>query len=294
MWTTTRDASTSGSSSSSLGCSSDMAEVMKMKIRFLVATLASCAALSAVAYNDMQLVYRGRLKVAGGQPQAQTLPMTFSVYAKKSDTTPAWSVQKDVPVDAGGLFQVALEGDGLIEAVDSGNAQWIGVSVDGGKEQYPRQELMASAWASKAARADALATSPSVAAAEVKRVDAKALSAKSLAVSGSVTVPSNSSPAPEDIRITGKWSNVPVRGTVRFFSQTTPKSLGPLSSSGGAPASFGTADCNCFAVFSATGTDLMPGACIMFKKGASIQLPSSAGLPNGASVRCWVYPIGAE
>ena len=49
-----------------------------------------------------------------------------------------------------------------------------------------------------------------------------------------------------------------------------------------------------FAVFSATGTDLMPGACIMFKKGASIRLPSSAGLPNGASVRCWVYPIGAE
>ena len=48
------------------------------------------------------------------------------------------------------------------------------------------------------------------------------------------------------------------------------------------------------AVFSATGTDLMPGACLMFRKGQAIELPSSAGLPNGASVRCWVYPIGAE
>ena len=266
-----------------------------MNIRFAVATTVFCAALSAAAYDGMQLVYRGRLRLAGGQPDAQTLPMTFSVYAAKGDATPAWSVQMDgVKVNAEGLFQVALEGAGLREAVDAGKAKWIGVAIDGGKEQYPRQELMASAWASKAARADALATSPSVAAAEVKRVDAKALSAKSLAVSGSVTVPSNSSPAPEDIRITGKWSNVPVRGTVRFFSQTTPKSLGPQSSSGGAPASFGTADCNCFAVFSATGTDLMPGACIMFKKGASIQLPASAGLPDGASVRCWVYPIGAE
>ena len=43
---------------------------MKMKNRFLFATLAFCAALSAAAYNDMQLVYRGRLRVAGGQPQA--------------------------------------------------------------------------------------------------------------------------------------------------------------------------------------------------------------------------------
>ena len=152
---------------------------------------------------------------------------------------------------------------------------------------------MASAWAAKAALAESLASSPSVATAEVKRVAAKTLSAKSIAATGSVSVPSNANPAPEDIRITGRWSNVPVRGTVRFFSQAQPKSLGPLSWNG-SDANFGTAEHNCFAVFSATGTDLMPGACIMFKKGASIQLPSSAGLPNGASVRCWVYPIGAE
>lgn len=265
-----------------------------MNIRFAVATTVLCAALSAAAYDGMQLVYRGRLKMAGAQPSAQTLPMTFSVYATKSDTTPAWSVQvSDVAVNADGFFQVALEGDGLREAVDAGKAQWIGVSVDNGKEQYPRQELMASAWAAKAALAESLASSPSVATAEVKRVAAKTLSAKSIAATGSVSVPSNANPAPEDIRITGRWSNVPVRGTVRFFSQAQPKSLGPLSWNG-SDANFGTAEHNCFAVFSATGTDLMPGACIMFTKGQAIKLPSSAGLPNGASVRCWVYPIGAE
>ena len=152
---------------------------------------------------------------------------------------------------------------------------------------------MASAWASKAAFADTLSSSPSIVTAEVKRVEAKTLSAKSIAVSGSVAVPSNANPAPEDIRLTGRWSNVPVRGTVKFFSQTRPKSLGPVSWNG-STANFGTAEHNCFAVFSATGTDLMPGACLMFRKGQAIELPSSAGLPNGASVRCWVYPIGAE
>jgi len=265
-----------------------------MNIRFAVAMTTFCAALSAAAYDDMQLVYRGRLRVAGAQPAAQTLPMTFSVYATKGDTTPVWSMEKSVKVNSDGLFQVALEGQDLREAVDRGKAQWIGVSIDGGKEQYPRQELMASAWAAKAARADALASSPSVVTAEVKRVDAKTLSAKVLAASGPVTVPSNSTPAPEDIRVTGKWVTVPVRGTVKFFSQTAPKALGPLTSNGGAPASFGTADGNCFAVFSATGTDIMPGACIMFKKGQEIKLPTSARLSDGVSVRCWVYPIGAE
>ena len=265
-----------------------------MNIRFAVATTVFCAALSAAAYDGMQLVYRGRLRLAGGQPDAQTIPMTFSVYAAKGDATPAWSVQMDgVKVNAEGLFQVALEGAGLREAVDAGKAKWIGVAIDGGKEQYPRQELMASAWASKAAFADTLSSSPSIVTAEVKRVEAKTLSAKSIAVSGSVAVPSNANPAPEDIRLTGRWSNVPVRGTVKFFSQTRPKSLGPVSWNG-STANFGTAEHNCFAVFSATGTDLMPGACLMFRKGQAIELPSSAGLPNGASVRCWVYPIGAE
>ena len=133
------------------------------------------AAMVVAAYDDVQVVYRGQLKANGQAPAAQTMPMTFRLYAKKNSGTASWTTNGVVAIDDKGLFQVALRGEGLAEAIDSGKANWIGISIAGGKEHYPRQALLASPAAEKAVSAGSLADSPSVGTASVERVEADSL-----------------------------------------------------------------------------------------------------------------------
>ena len=109
---------------------------MKMKKRFGFVMI--MAAMVVAAYDDVQVVYRGQLKANGQAPAAQTMPMTFRLYAKKNSGTASWTTNGVVAIDDKGLFQVALRGEGLAEAIDSGKANWIGISIAGGKEHYPR------------------------------------------------------------------------------------------------------------------------------------------------------------
>ena len=88
-----------------------------------------------------------------------------------------------VRVNEFGMFQVSLGGDGLAEAIASGKANWIGVTIADGKEQYPRQERLAAPRVAKAATVSRLAVSPSVKTADVSRVEAK-----SLTVGGSLSI----------------------------------------------------------------------------------------------------------
>ena len=102
--------------------------------------MAALAATTAFSFEDVQVTYRGRVRENGAAPAAQTVPMTFRLYAKKSDSAPSWTT--DIPavrIDTNGLFQVALRGEGLAEAIDADRVNWIGVSIGGGREQYPRQ-----------------------------------------------------------------------------------------------------------------------------------------------------------
>lgn len=269
---------------------------------FNLSTFAAIAAMVAMAaipanlsaFDDVQVTYRGRLRENGRNPDAQTVSMTFRLYAGRGDAKALWtSEQTSVLLDANGLFQTALRGDGLAAAIDAG-ANWIGVTIGSGKEQCPRQELLASTWAEKAVRADALAPSPSISTAAVERAEIAALSATgSIDVAGGVSLPSPKDIVPMDVNVTSGWMGVPVKGTVKFFSRATPRDLGTKTASGSL-VEFGNADCNCAAFFTATGTDLMPGMTLLIKKGDNIVIPSDAGIPAGAQVRCLVYPIGAE
>ena len=254
------------------------------------------AAFAAAAYDDVQVVYRGRLRKNGGAlPAAETVDMSFRLYADKGDTTPSWSRDGHaVQINGDGLFQVALRGDGLADAINAGRVHWIGVSVDGGSEQYPRQALIASPRAGRAARADALLASPSVATAKVEKATAKVMSVETLSVSGATTLPSGSSSSPVSMSVAhnAPWATLPFKGEVRFFSRGEPRDLGTASFSGG--CSFGDASENCVALFTAEGSDAMPGLSRYVRKGDPISLDSGAGLSSGTSVRCRVYPIGAE
>lgn len=267
-----------------------------MKTASVLSVLAALAALAASGADDVQVTYRGRLRAAGAAPAEQTLPMEFRLYAAKGSAEASWTMATNVLVDAQGLFQVALRGDGLAAAIDEGRARWIGVSVDGGKEQYPRQELLAAPSAEKAERADALAAGAEIGEADVGAVESKSLSVEAISIGGTSSIPV-AGPVPTTVETVGQWfassSTLSARGAVRFFSRANPITLAAATASGGG-CSFGAASRNCVAVFAATGTDRMPAASMFFKKGEEIAVPAAAGLPDNAKVRCLVYPIGLE
>ena len=251
------------------------------------------AAFAANAYDDVQVTYRGRVRENGVAPAAQTVSMTFSLYAKKQDVTPLWTTEiSEVRIATNGLFQVALRGPDLAGVIDTGRVGGIGVAMGGGREQYPRQALMANPCASKAAIAERLADSPSVRTAAVARVEAKTFAVSELSVGGAVKI-SSSAAAPVDVRLTKAWWTLPVKGNVRFFSGANPRDLGTRTASGGG-CSFGTADCNCVALFTSENSDVMLGLSLFVKKGNAIEIPQAAGLNNGTVVRCRLYKIGVE
>jgi hypothetical protein len=260
-------------------------------IKFLVFGLASALAAVSDAGYDVALTYRGRLRKNGSAPQAEeSVDMTFRLYGKKGDSEAAWS--KTVPgvrVDREGLFQVSLSGDGLAEAIDAGRVCWIGVTIADGKEQYPRQQLLSAPAAEKASIADSLLSSPAIGTASVETAKAKTLTAGSLDVGGSTTLPGNTSPVSMSVKVSKSWFGVPVKGSVGFFSRANPRDLGTKPCGD----TFGHADENCVALFTTEGSDVMPGLAHFVKKGASIRL-GAAGLPAGTPVRCRVYPIGVE
>ena len=269
-----------------------------MKARYSMKKTMSIAALMiaacALAFDDVQVTYRGRVRENGVAPAAQVVSMTFRLYARKQDAVAAWTKNiQDVHIDANGLFQVALRGEDLAEVIGAGRANWIGVSIRDGKEQYPRQALMASPYASKAAIAEHLADSPSVKTAAVARVETKTFAVSELSVGGTVKI-SSSAAAPVDVKLTARWWTLPVKGNVRFFSGANPRGLGTRTASGGGCSFGSTADCNCVALFTSENSDVMPGMSLFFKRGDEIAVPDTANLANGTVVRCLLYKIGVE
>ena len=256
-----------------------------------IAALMSAAC--ALAFDDVQVTYRGRVRENGAAPTVQTVSMTFRLYAKRQDARPTWTMEiPEVRIDTNGLFQVALRGAGLAETIDAGNAGWIGVAIGENSEQYPRQALMASPCASKVAIAERLADSPSVKTAAVAHVATKTFAVSELSVGGTVEIPTSAA-APVDVKLTKPWWTLPVKGNVRFFSGAQPRDLGTRTTSGGG-CSFGTADCNCVALFTSENSDVMPGMSLFFKNGETLAIPPAANLDNGTVVRCRLYKIGVQ
>jgi hypothetical protein len=265
---------------------------MKNAMSIVASMIAACA----LAFDDVQVTYRGRLRENGNAPDAQTVSMRFRLYAKKKDVVPSWTAEiPAVRIDHDGLFQVALRGDGLASVIDEGRANWIGVSIDGGKEQYPRQALLAHPFASAAATAESLARSPYVKTAAVERVEAKSLAVSALSVGGETRLPVSAVAVsvPVDVKLTKGWWTLPVKGKVRLFNGANPRNLGTQTASGGG-CSFGYADCNGVALFTSENSDVMPGMSLFIKQGERIELPWGSNLPDGVSVRCRFYKIGVE
>lgn len=288
-----------------------------MKTTIALFAFAALTALPALAEDDVQITYRGQVRQVGTTTNAFAAhEMVFRLYEGKEDTEAAWTqTVADIPVDADGLFQVALRGDGLAGAIDGGKANWLGVTILTGlesgetpQEQYPRQALLAGPWAGRAARADALADSPAIGTVSAGTVEAKSLAPRQLQFKSLVLEPSAfADSAYGSIRLEGDgWSGktLPVKGEVHFFSRRMrmgKDSLLTATYSASTGCTFGTADCNCAVLFrestrDKTEYDRMPGMTLFFKQGETIALPPGLWLDGGDAppIDAIVFPIGAD
>ena len=266
-----------------------------MNIKKSLFVFAALAALTASAYDDVQVVYRGKVKRLIGTLVEGEVEMTFKLYPSKGSNDAFWSTTTNVLVDATGRFQVALRGtdsngNNLAEQLDGCDAAWIGVSIDGESEQSPRQELTAAARAERAQVADSLAASPQIGQVDTGTLEAEGIRAMDVAVDGAVNVKVDGTVKES---VVAEVPKVEAKGEVKFFSRSDPAELGTRTASGGG-CSFGTAAKNCVVLFSTTNKDWMPGASVFFKKGETIEVPASAGLADGTTVKAWRYDIGAE
>lgn len=261
----------------------------------IISAFLAVACFVAYGYDSVQLTYRGHLKYNDlSAPRPSAVAMTFRLYAGKSDTTASWTTTvASVQLDSEGFFQVALSGNGLEAVIDSGKAEYIGVTVADGKEQYPRQQLLSSAKSEKSEKAAKLAPSPSVGTVSVTDAEFDSISVGNISVGGAVNLPGSDQMLITDVKHTKKDFVLKTKGTVTMFRQQAPVDLGTaVSSSGG--VSFSVAGFNCAAFFTSVGSTAMPGLVRLVKKDEVIAVPSDFALPDGLTVHCWLYPIGAE
>lgn len=251
------------------------------------------AAFAAYGNDSVQLNYRGHLRYSDvSSPRPYAVSMTFRIYAAKSDQTAVWSNSvNSVELDAEGFFQVALSGNGLDRVIDSGKAGYIGVTIGDGKEQYPRQQLLFNTWAEQSACAGALTASPSVGTARVQNAEFKQLSVGNISVGGAVSLPVSDQMLTMEVRNTRQDFVLKTKGEVTFFDSCAPILRGTATTSAGG-VSFGSAKYNCAAFFTSVGNAAMPGITRLIKNGEDIGIPSYFNLPDGLTVKCWLYPIG--
>ena len=137
--------------------------------------------LCVAAFADATFVYTGRVGFVQ-QDQAFTeqttkLSVCFRLYQDKGSTTPLWGVTTPVYVDKNGNFQVEL-GDGMtgaevvydtsntmtVEEIFKNNAaRAIGISIEGGEEQYPKQEIHSVPFAANSSVAKGLTDKAAIA-----------------------------------------------------------------------------------------------------------------------------------
>ena len=116
----------------------------------------------AVTMNRL-ITFSGTLKDSSGQPRLGTAGITFGIYTSQEGGDPLWRESQTVQTDEQGRYTVLLgstEKEGLpLEVFSNGRAQWLGVEVQGEKEQA-RVLLWAVPYALKAADADTVGGKP--------------------------------------------------------------------------------------------------------------------------------------
>ena len=106
-----------------------------------------------------QLPISGRLVNADGTPRSGIVTVALALYAEQHAIDPLWGEQQVIELDANGRYTFLLgatQPDGVpAELFTSGDARWLGMTVQGESEQ-PRGLLLTVPYALKALDADTL------------------------------------------------------------------------------------------------------------------------------------------
>jgi hypothetical protein len=107
--------------------------------------------------------FSGKATDTQGKAISGILGATFAIYKEESGGSPLWLETQNVQADAKGNYTVQLgatKPDGLpLDLFSSGEARWLGVTVNGGQEQ-PRVLLLSVPYALKAADAETIGGLP--------------------------------------------------------------------------------------------------------------------------------------
>jgi hypothetical protein len=107
--------------------------------------------------------FAGKTTDAAGKIVVGAVGATFAIYKDQSDGAPLWMETQNVQADAKGNYTVQLgatKPDGLaLDLFTSGEARWLGVTINGGSEQ-PRILLLSVPYALKAADAETIGGLP--------------------------------------------------------------------------------------------------------------------------------------
>ena len=148
-----------------------------------LAVLAVLAAFAHGAFgaDGFAFTYRGCLK---GSSIPNRVDVQFALYARATGGAALWTVTNSVLPAANGTFQCELAGEGLAAAFTNATARFLGVSVGGEAEMYPRQEVFAAPVVDLASSAARLAPNGSAGKVDVTNLTARTMSIASLTISG--------------------------------------------------------------------------------------------------------------
>ena len=134
--------------------------------------------------------------------------VTFAIYAEQSGGAPLWLETQNVQADAKGNYLVQLgatQPEGLpLDLFTSGQARWLGVTINGGEEQ-PRILLLSVPYALKAADAETVGGLPASAFVLANKPQENAPATPSAPTSKAASnATRNTAPPPVNPAVTGK------------------------------------------------------------------------------------------
>jgi hypothetical protein len=173
--------------------------------------------------------FSGKTADAQGKAISGIAGVTFATHKDQYEGAPLWLEPQNVPADVKGNYTAqpgATKPDGLpLDLFSSGEARWLGVTVNDGQQQ-PRVLLLSVPYALKAADAETIGGLPPSAFVLANKAKGTGMSAK-LAAAAPSAARNNAAP-PANPAVTGP-------GTLNFipFGQSSPGVVCTSSNGGG-------------------------------------------------------------
>ena len=160
--------------------------------------------------------FTGKTADAQGKAISGIAGVTFAIYKEQYEGAPLWLETQNAQADAKGNYTVQLgatKPEGLpLDLFSSGDARWLGVTVNGGEEQ-PRVLLLSVPYALKAADAETIGGLPPSAFVLANKTQGTGPSTKSAPASTPAASKNNAPPANADITGKGKLDFIPMWDT---------------------------------------------------------------------------------